>query len=357
MKRCPEYSPTPTRPAPPGGEGLAGDRIVEPLTYRPRRNRRNPAIRSLVRENVLQASDFYWPVFVTDGEEQHIPIASMPGVFRLSVDELIKDAREAHALGINALALFPVIAEVLKDPVATESKNPHGLLPTAIRALKEALPDLLIVTDVAMDPYSSDGHDGVVSNGQIINDETLPILADMAVAQADAGADIVAPSDMMDGRIGYIREALDNAGYSNVGILAYSAKYASAFYGPFRDALDSAPKHGDKKTYQMDPCNAREALLEVALDVAEGADMIMVKPGMPYLDVIYAVRENTDLPVAAYQVSGEYAMIQAAAQNGWLDKDKCMMESLMAFKRAGADMILTYFAVEAARKLKEGWVW
>jgi porphobilinogen synthase len=275
----------------------------------------------------------------------------MPGVDRMSLDLLVAEARAAHALGIPALALFPVVPDELKDPTASESTNSEGLLQRAIRALKDAVPELALITDVAMDPYSSDGHDGLVENGRILNDETLPILAEMAIAQAEAGADIVAPSDMMDGRIGYIREALDATGHEDTGILAYSAKYASAFYGPFRDALDSAPKHGDKKTYQMDPANAIEALREVQLDVAEGADIVMVKPGMPYLDVVRMVKDNVDVPVAAYQVSGEYAMIQAAAANGWLDRDRVVLESLLAFKRAGADMVLTYFAPHAARLL------
>jgi len=321
------------------------------MPERPRRNRVNDAIRSLVREHELHASDLIWPAFIIDGENAREPVASMPGVDRMSVDVLVKEAQEAYGLGIPAIALFPVIPEKLKDSMATESTNDAGLLPQAIGALKDAVPEMAVITDVAMDPYSSDGHDGIVRNGEIVNDETLDVLADMAVTQAKAGADMVAPSDMMDGRVGYIREALDEEGFTNVGILAYSAKYASAFYGPFRDALDSAPKHGDKKTYQMDPANVREALREVELDVDEGADMVMVKPGLPYLDVIRAVRETVDVPVAAYNVSGEYAMIKAAAANGWLDGELAMMESLLAFKRAGADMILTYFAKDAARLL------
>ena len=321
------------------------------LIGRPRRNRRSEAILTLMRENAVTPGDLIWPVFLVEGSNTRIPVTSMPGVDRMSLDLLVAEARAAHALGIPALALFPVVPDELKDPTASESTNSEGLLQRAIRALKDAVPELALITDVAMDPYSSDGHDGLVENGRILNDETLPILAEMAIAQAEAGADIVAPSDMMDGRIGYIREALDATGHEDTGILAYSAKYASAFYGPFRDALDSAPKHGDKKTYQMDPANAIEALREVQLDVAEGADIVMVKPGMPYLDVVRMVKDNVDVPVAAYQVSGEYAMIQAAAANGWLDRDRVVLESLLAFKRAGADMVLTYFAPHAARLL------
>lgn len=324
---------------------------MEDLIYRPRRNRRTAALRGLMRENRLTPESLIWPVFVLEGDKQRVPVTSMPGVDRYSIDVLVNEVRAAHALGINAVALFPVIPESSKDQRATESVNPDGLLQRAIRAIKENTPNVAVITDVAMDPYSSDGHDGLVEDGEILNDETLPILADMAVAQAEAGADMVAPSDMMDGRVGFIREALDAAGFTGVGILAYSAKYASAFYGPFRDALDSAPKSGDKKTYQMDPANGREALREVILDVEEGADMVMVKPGLPYLDVIRRIADEVDVPVAAYQVSGEYAMIKAAAQNGWLDNDACILESLIAFRRAGADAILTYAAREAAALL------
>jgi len=318
------------------------------LPVRPRRNRATESIRSLVRETTLAPSDLIWPLFVVDGENERVPIGSMPGCFRFSRDVLVQEAREAFDLGVPAVALFPALPQSLKDPLAKESANPDGLLQHAIRDLKEALPGLTVITDVAMDPYSSDGHDGVVRNGEILNDETLPILAEMAIAQASAGADIVAPSDMMDGRVGYVRAALDEAGHERVGILAYSAKYASAFYGPFREALESAPKSGDKKTYQMDPANVREALREVLLDVEEGADMVMVKPAMPYLDVIAAVRANVDVPVAAYQVSGEYAMLKAAGRLGWLDEEKVIRESLLAIKRAGADMILTYAAKSIA---------
>ena len=321
------------------------------LPSRPRRNRRSAAVRALVRETVLTPADLIWPLFVVEGEGQRIPIGSMPGSARLSIDLLVTEASEAHALGIPAVALFPALDESLKDRTATESTNPGGLLQRAVRALKERVPGLVVITDVAMDPYSSDGHDGLVSDGEILNDETLPILAAMAVAQAEAGADIVAPSDMMDGRVGAIRTALDEAGHTGVGILSYAVKYASAFYGPFREALDSAPKAGDKKTYQMDPANAREALREIALDSLEGADMLMVKPALPYLDVISLVRDSSDLPVAAYQVSGEYAMLKAAGERGWLDYDTVIVESLTAIKRAGADMILTYAAKDVAPRL------
>ena len=320
------------------------------IQQRPRRNRISASIRGLMQENDLHARDLIYPMFVIDGEKKEEPIISMPGISRYSKDLLLEKAREAHLLGIPAIALFPALANEFKDRYATESTNSNGLLQQTVRLLKEELPSLTVITDIAMDPYSSDGHDGLVKNGEILNDETLEILARMAIAQAEAGADIVAPSDMMDGRVAAIRAALDDHGYENVGILSYTAKYASAFYGPFRDALDSAPKSGDKKTYQMDPANVREAIREVLLDEEEGADMVMVKPGMPYL--VRQVREVAHVPVAVYQVSGEYAMIKAASQNGWLDQERCMMESLLAFKRAGADMILTYFAVEAAKVMQ-----
>jgi len=319
------------------------------LPIRPRRNRKSEAIRNLVRETSLAAGDLICPMFVTEGAKE--PVASMPGVFRLPRADLVKEAKEICKLGIPAVALFPALPDSLKDPLAKESLNPKGLLQRTVRDLKEAVPGLCVITDVAMDPYSSDGHDGVVKGGRIVNDETLEILAAMAVSQAEAGADMVAPSDMMDGRIGFIRTALDERGFTEVGILAYSAKYASAFYGPFREALASAPKHGDKKTYQMDPANAREAIREVLLDVAEGADVVMVKPALPYLDVIAKVKAAVDLPVAAYHVSGEYAMVKAAGKLGWLDEKAAMRESVAAIKRAGADMILTYAAREIAEAL------
>jgi porphobilinogen synthase len=320
------------------------------LPIRPRRNRTSDAVRRLVRETTLSPSDLIWPLFVVDRGEKH-PIGSMPGCFRLPKDLLVEEARQAWKLGIPAVALFPALTDDLKDPLATESANPDGLLQQTVRDLKEAVPDLCVITDVAMDPYSSDGHDGILSDGKILNDETLEVLAGMAVNQAAAGADIVAPSDMMDGRVGFLRNALDEAGHTEVGILAYSAKYASAFYGPFREALDSAPKSGDKQTYQMDPANVNEALREVFLDVSEGADIVMVKPAMPYLDVIATIRANIDLPVAAYQVSGEFAMLKAAGRLGWLDADAALLESLTAIKRAGADMILTYAAKDVAQSL------
>ena len=321
------------------------------LPQRPRRNRVSIAVRAMVRETHLTPSDFILPLFVVDGEDRREPISSMPGVFRLSPDLVIAEAREAQALGLPAVALFPALPDELKDERATEGANANGLLQNTVRQLKDAAPEICVITDVAMDPYSSDGHDGLVRNGRIVNDETLEILAAMAVSQAAAGADIVAPSDMMDGRVGAIRRALDEQGLTEVGILAYSAKYCSAFYGPFRDALDSAPRHGDKKTYQMDPANAREARREVLLDVDEGADIVMVKPALPYLDVIRRVREAVDVPVAAYNVSGEYAMVKAAAEMGWLDGDAAMQECLTSIKRAGADIILTYFAKDMAKAL------
>jgi porphobilinogen synthase len=324
------------------------------MLIRPRRNRVNAEIRGFLRETSVSAEHLVWPVFVQDGSKKETPISSMPGQARLSIDLLVERAKHARDLGVPAVALFPALDDSLKDPRGKESVNPTGLLQRAVGALKQAIPNLLVVTDVALDPYSSDGHDGVLIDGRIDNDVTVPILAAMAVAQAKAGADLVAPSDMMDGRVGAMRKALDESGFTNVGIMSYCAKYASAFYGPFREALDSAPRSGDKKTYQMDPANVREALREVRLDEAEGADWLMVKPGLPYLDVIRFVRQSTALPVAAYHVSGEYAMLKAAAQNGWLDYDKCLLESLVALRRAGADMIFTYAAVDAAKLLKGG---
>ena len=323
------------------------------LPIRPRRNRVNSSIRSLVQENQVTVDDLIMPLFVIEGEDQKIEVPSMPNIYRFSLDKLAAEVAELWELGIKAVALFPAINDDLKDSVATESTNPQGLFQRAIQTVKQTCPDMLTICDVAMDPYSSDGHDGFVENGEIINDITLPILAKMAVAQAEAGADIIAPSDMMDGRVAVIREALDEAGFANVGILAYTAKYASAFYGPFRDALDSAPKAGDKKTYQMNPANTREALREAELDTAEGADMIMVKPGLPYLDVVQSLSQSSQLPIAVYNVSGEYAMLQAAAEKGWLDYRSSVCETLMSFKRAGADIILSYHAKEFATWQKE----
>jgi porphobilinogen synthase len=319
------------------------------LLQRPRRNRTTAAVRALARETRVDVGDLILPLFVMDGKNKSTPIGSMPGHSRLTIDKLVTLCREASDLGIPAVALFPFLPNEKKDRYAKESANPNGLLQNAISTLKAKVPGLAVISDVAMDPYSSDGHDGLVRDGEIVNDETLPILAAMAIAQARAGADFVAPSDMMDGRIGYIRDALDEAGFEKTGILAYSAKYASAFYGPFREALDSAPRAGDKKTYQMDPANKREAIREALLDVQQGADIVMVKPAGAYLDIIQAVRAKTSVPVAAYQVSGEFAMIHAAADRGWIDASRAMTESLTAIKRAGADMILTYFALEFAR--------
>jgi len=322
---------------------------------RPRRLRRDAFSRNLVREHALSVNDLILPVFVHEGVDQITPIASMPGVARLSLDHLLRTAEECLRLGVPVIALFPVIASALKTPDGAEATNPEGLVPRVVRALKSRFPELGVLTDVALDPFTSHGQDGVLDEtGYILNDPTVEILARQALVQAEAGVDIVAPSDMMDGRIGAIRSALEAGGHIHTKIMAYSAKYASAFYGPFRDAVGSAANLGqaDKKTYQMDPGNSDEALREVALDIAEGADMVMVKPGMPYLDIVRRVKDEFRVPTFAYQVSGEYAMLKAAAANGWLDHDKVMMESLLAFKRAGADGILTYFALDAARLLK-----
>lgn len=318
------------------------------LESRPRRLRRSAAIRDLVQETYLRASDFIAPLFIVEGSDVRDPILSMPGIDRLSLDNVLREVKELHDLGIRAVLLFTKVPDELKDNAGTEALNPDGLMQRSIRAIKAAVPDMIVMTDVALDPFSSYGHDGIVRDGQIVNDETVEILAQMSVSHAEAGADFVAPSDMMDGRIGAIRFALEDAGFTDVGILAYSAKYASCFYGPFRDALDSAPGFGDKKSYQMNPANILEAIREVELDVAEGADIVMVKPGMPYLDVVRAVSERVNIPVAVYQVSGEYAMIKAASANGWLNEEKAILETLLGFKRAGADMIATYFAKQAA---------
>jgi porphobilinogen synthase len=322
---------------------------------RPRRMRRDAFSRNLMREHTLTAHDFIYPVFITEGEQIKTPIASMPNQYRMSLDELLKTAQEAVNLGIPALALFPVIEANLKTENGNEAHNPNGLVPRAIALLKQHFPQLGVMTDVALDPYTSHGQDGVIDgHGYVLNDETTEILVQQALCHAKAGADMVAPSDMMDGRIGAIRTALEANQFIHTRIMAYSAKYASHFYGPFRDAVGSGGNLGksDKKNYQMDFANVDEALHEIALDLAEGADMVMVKPGMPYLDVIRAAKETFKAPTFAYQVSGEYAMIHAAAANGWLDLEGCMMESLMAFKRAGADGILTYFALDAARLLQ-----
>jgi len=323
---------------------------------RPRRLRRNAFTRNLVREHALTSSDLIYPVFVLEGTQQRQPVASMPGVERLSLDLLLPVAEQCVALGIPMMALFPVIDPKLKTPAGDEAFNPDGLIPRVVAALKQRFPELGVMTDVALDPYTSHGQDGVLDDsGYIINDETVAILTRQALVQAEAGVDVVAPSDMMDGRIGAIRDALEATGSIHTLIMAYSAKYASAFYGPFRDAVGSAGNLGksNKKVYQMDPGNSDEALREVAIDIAEGADMVMVKPGMPYLDIVRRVKEEFKVPTFAYQVSGEYAMLKAAAQNGWLDHDAVVLESLLAFKRAGADGVLTYFALDAARLLQK----
>ena len=319
------------------------------MLNRPRRNRSSAAIRTMVEENRLSVKDLLFPLFVMDGSSTKTEIKSMPGIYRFTTDLLLKEIEECLNLGITSYALFPQVAEDRKDSMATESHRQGSLYLEAIHAVTSRFPEISMLTDVAMDPYSSDGHDGIVKNGEILNDETLEVLAKMAVAQAQAGSKLIGPSDMMDGRVGYLRESLDDAGFTNVGIMAYSAKYASAFYGPFRDALESAPKFGDKKTYQMNPANSREALREAELDELEGADFLMVKPALAYLDIISLLRDNTNLPIAAYNVSGEYAMVKAAAANGWIDGEKAMLESLLSMKRAGAQVILTYFAKEFAQ--------
>ena len=319
-----------------------------------RRMRQSPALRSLVSQNSLSPSDLIWPIFVMDGTDTETPIASMPGVTRKTVDRAVIAAREAHALGIPAICIFPYTGMDARTEDCALAWSPENISNQAIRAIKDAVPDIAIMTDIALDPYNINGHDGFVENGQIVNDRTVDALVKMALAQADAGADILGPSDMMDGRIGAIRNALETEGHQNVAILSYTAKYASAFYGPFRDAVGaSSALTGDKKTYQMDPGNSDEALRLVERDLREGADMIMVKPGMPYLDICRRVKDTFGVPTYAYQVSGEYAMLQAAAQNGWLDVDQVMMESLLAFKRAGCDGILTYFAPAAAKLLQK----
>ena len=325
-------------------------------THRPRRNRKSAVIRDMVQETRLTAHDFIYPLFITEGQNQEVPIASMPGIHRFTADRVIDEVGRCVELGVKVFAPFPNINEVLKDPMARESTNMEGLYLKTVADIKRQFPEVVLMTDVAMDPYSSDGHDGVVDpdSGEILNDASLEILGQMALAQARAGADIIGPSDMMDGRVAWIRRVLDENAFQHVSIMSYTAKYASAFYGPFRDALASAPKRGDKKSYQMNPANKREALRELALDEAEGADMVMIKPALSYLDVIHVVKERTHLPVTAYNVSGEYAMIKAAAQNGWLDGERTMMEVLTSIKRAGADAILTYFAKEAATVLRRG---
>jgi porphobilinogen synthase len=326
---------------------------ISPIA-RPRRLRVSPWIRNMVCEHRVTVNDLIWPVFIQEGNNLRTPIASMPGVERLSIDLLTLAVKEARDLGIPAIALFPATPANLKTQDGEEAFNPENLICRTIRAIKTAVPNIGIICDVALDPYTSHGQDGLVRNGIVVNDETVEVLCKQSIVQARAGCDVIAPSDMMDGRVGAIRKALDNAGFSHVAILSYAAKYASAFYGPFRDAVGSANNLGksDKKTYQMDPSNSSEALREVALDIAEGADMVMVKPGMPYLDVVARVKDAFKVPTFAYQVSGEYAMLCAAAANGWLEREKVILESLLSFKRAGADGVLTYFAVEAAKLLK-----
>lgn len=319
---------------------------------RPRRNRKSEAVRSLVEETRVTTDDLIFPLFLLDGKNQKTEVASMPGIFRRSVDLMLKEIEECLKIGIRAFDVFPAVEDQWKDKEATRSYDPDFFYLKALREIKKQFPEACIMTDVAMDPYSSDGHDGLVRDGKILNDETLDILGKMALAQADTGIDILGPSDMMDGRVGYIRNLLDKNGYTDVSIMSYTAKYASGFYNPFRDALDSAPKFGDKKTYQMNPANRREALIEARLDEDEGADFLMVKPALAYLDIIRLLRDNTSLPITAYNVSGEYSMVKAAAQKGWLDGERVMKETLLSIKRAGADVILTYFAKEFAQSLK-----
>ena len=323
------------------------------MNTRPRRNRKSAAIRDMVQETQLGVEHLIFPVFLKDGSNIKEPIDSLPNIYRFSVDVLLKEIESCLELGIRVFDIFPAVAESLKDKTGTYSFNMDSFYLKAIQKIKERFPEATLMSDVALDPYSSDGHDGLVKDGKILNDETLPILAKMSVAQAQAGIDIIGPSDMMDGRVGVIREALDNAGYTETSIMSYTAKYASSFYGPFRDALKSAPKSGDKKTYQINPANKSEALIEAQLDIEEGADMIMVKPAICYLDVIHLLKENFATPVTAYNVSGEYAMVHAAAQKGWLNYDSAMCEMLLSIRRAGADGILTYFAKDFAKLMQE----
>jgi porphobilinogen synthase len=340
--------------APAKTDATAGNAAPLDLPVRMRRNRQSEWRRRMVREHVVTTDDLIWPLFIIEGSNARGPVPSMPGVDRLSVDQAVREAVRAAELTIPCIALFPYTDPSLRDAEGTEALNPDNLVCRAVRAIKKEVPKVGILCDVALDPYTSHGHDGLMRDGVILNDETVAVLVQQALIQAEAGCDIIAPSDMMDGRVGAIREALDNAGRTDVQIMAYAAKYASAFYGPFRDAVgSSATLTGDKRTYQMDPGNSDEALHEIALDLEEGADMVMVKPGLPYLDIVRRVKDEFGVPTFAYQVSGEYAMIMAAAQNGWLDGDKAMMESLIAFKRAGADGVLTYFAARAAEKLQQ----
>ena len=322
------------------------------MMKRPRRLRTSAALRDLVAENRLSMNDLMTPLFILEGEGQQKEIPSMPGYWKKSLDLTVVDVKELWDMGLKSVLLFVQVDDSLKDNAGTEAVNDGGLMQEAVRAIKDAVPGMVVMTDVALDPYSSFGHDGIVVDGEIVNDGTVEVLAEMALSHARAGADFVAPSDMMDGRIGAIRKRLDEEGFENTGIMSYSAKYASSFYGPFRDALDSAPGFGDKKTYQMDPANAIEGVKEALLDIEEGADMVMVKPGLPYLDMVCRVKEKSEVPVSVYHVSGEYAMIKAAAAQGWIDEDAAIMESLLSFKRAGADLIATYFSRDAVRLLK-----
>lgn len=324
------------------------------MLVRPRRNRASHSLRNMVKETVLRPSNLIYPLFIVDGENTKEEVKSLPGNYRWSLDLLLEEIKECVDLGIQSFVLFPAVEEKYKNSTATYSYHSTNFYLKAIKTIKDKFPEICLMSDVAMDPYSSDGHDGLVRDGKILNDETLPILAKMAIAQAEAGVDIIGPSDMMDGRIGFIRQELDEAGFKNTAIMSYTAKYASAFYGPFRDALDSAPKAGDKKTYQMDPANATEALREAELDTLEGADFLMVKPALNYLDIIQLLKQNSDLPIAAYHVSGECAMLTAACQNGWLEYEKAMPEALLSIKRAGADVILTYFAKDYAKMIFDG---
>lgn len=319
------------------------------MLHRPRRNRKNEVVRSQIRETNISVDNLIYPLFVVDRQNVRSEVKSLPGQFRLSLNNLLKEVEECLELGVKCFDLFPAVDESLKDSMGTYSYSDQNFYLKYIREVKRRFPEAVIMTDAAMDPYSSDGHDGIVKDGKILNDETLEVLGKMSVAQAEAGADIIGPSDMMDGRVEFIRDELDLAGHTDVSIMSYTAKYASAYYGPFRDALDSAPKFGDKKTYQMDPANKNEALIEAELDYAEGADYLMVKPALCYLDVIHLLKENFATPIAAYNVSGEYAMLKAAAQNGWIEYDRAMPEMLLSIKRAGADVILTYFAKEFAQ--------
>lgn len=319
------------------------------MNIRPRRNRKSEAIRSIIEETKVTTDDFIFPLFLLEGASDKVEVDSMPGIYRLGIDQMLKEIEECLKLGIKSFDVFPVVPEHYKDNTATKSFDDNFFYQQALRRIKQEFPEAAIMTDVALDPYSSDGHDGIVENDKILNDETLEVLGKQALSQAACGIDIIGPSDMMDGRVGYIREVLDDNGYTDVSIMSYTAKYASAFYGPFRDALDSAPKSGDKKTYQMNPANRREALIEADLDMNEGADFMMVKPALAYLDVIRLLKDNYSLPIAAYNVSGEYSMLKAAGEKGWLDYDRVMQETLLSIKRAGADIILTYHAKEFAK--------